>query len=89
MQPLIKRLLHTVPPRVNLILTIDTMSPRKRKRSQALEEHDENEEFLLQNQDSQEIDSGERDQLQLDKEREVWDAFREEHFEGTQQNGLQ
>ena len=59
------------------------MSPRKRKRSQALEEHDENEEFLLQNQDSQEIDSGERDQLQLDKEREVWDAFREEHFEGT------
>jgi hypothetical protein len=71
--------------RVNLNLTIDTMPPRKRKRSQAFEEHDENEDFLSQNQESLEIDSGERDQLQLDKERDVWDAFREEHFEGTQQ----
>lgn len=68
--------------RVNLILT---MSPRKRKRSQAFEEYDENEDFLPQNQDSQEIDSGERDQLQLDKERDIWDAFREEHFEVVEQ----
>jgi len=76
------RALVTVSPRVNLILTINTMSPRKRKRSQAFEEHDETEDFLPQNQDGQKIDSGERDQMQLDKERDVWDAFREEHFEG-------
>ncbi|KIJ99574.1 hypothetical protein K443DRAFT_132998 [Laccaria amethystina LaAM-08-1] len=61
------------------------MPPRKRKRSQAFEEHDENEDFLSQNQESLEIDSGERDQLQLDKERDVWDAFREEHFEVVEQ----
>lgn len=57
------------------------MSPRKRKRSQAFAEHEDGDEFFPQTQGRQEVDGGERHQK--DKERNVWDAFREEHFEGT------
>lgn len=50
------------------------MSPRKRRKSQAFPEADnEDATFVV----------AEEQQDRLEKEREIWDAFREEHFEGT------
>ena len=50
------------------------MSPRKRKRSQVLLESEED-----RGTTDQHLVSGGND---LDKERVVWDSFREERFEG-------
>lgn len=50
------------------------MSPRKRRKSQAFPEAD--------NEDATSV-VAEEQQDHLEKEREIWDAFREEHFEGT------
>jgi len=51
------------------------MPPRKRRRSQAFPESDGEDRGVT----SEHLVSGGND---LDKERDVWDSFREEHFEG-------
>lgn len=53
------------------------MPPRKRRRSQAFPESDEDNVIVNEHLVS---DTPSAD---LDRERDVWDSFREEHFEGS------
>jgi hypothetical protein len=59
---------------------------RKRRRSQAFpaEEEEEEEEAIIQDaKDTQQKgETSEENGEELKKEDEIWDAFREEHFEG-------
>ena len=53
------------------------MPPRKRRRSQAFPESNQEDSEVI-NEDLKRQASSDPD-----KERDVWDSFREEHFEGT------
>jgi hypothetical protein len=54
------------------------MPPRKRRRSQAFPESDEEDRGLI----NEHLVSDGQPSNDLDTERDVWDSFREEHFEG-------
>jgi hypothetical protein len=60
------------------LLLSSSMSPRKRRRSQALPETEGDRGTPNQHLVSDRLPTND-----LDKERVVWDSFREEHFEGT------
>lgn len=54
------------------------MPPRKRRRSQAFPESDEEDNVIVNEHLVSDTPSAD-----LDRERDVWDSFREEHFEGS------
>jgi hypothetical protein len=67
---------------------MSALRPRKRRRSQAFPDEDDDNDVVVATGENgnDSFGPGESDGKlnndQLEKEREVWDAFREEHFEG-------
>lgn len=61
---------------------MSTRQSRKRRRSQAFPSEDEIETAVENDEDDVPEHEESPGQARLDKERDVWDAFREEHFEG-------